>query len=76
MSVKLAPNSRKLVKEIINRSVTLSEKLLLTNSNKIGRLSNRLIAITKKSHPLMSPIKLHNTSSKMILHTGCNNRTG
>jgi hypothetical protein len=40
-SVKLTPNNRKLVKEVINCSVTLSKKLLLTNSSKIGRLSRR-----------------------------------
>jgi hypothetical protein len=37
-SVKLTPNNRKLIKKVINCSVTLSKKLLLTNSSKIGRL--------------------------------------
>jgi hypothetical protein len=73
-SVKLTPNNRKLIKEVINCSVTLSKKLLLTNSSKIGRLSNRLIYLTKKRPHLMSPLKLHNISSKMILHTSCQNQ--
>jgi hypothetical protein len=42
-SVKPTPNIRKLIKEIINCSVTLSNKLLLMNISKIGRLSSRLI---------------------------------
>jgi hypothetical protein len=41
-SVKLAPNNRKLIKEILNCRVTLAKKLLLTNSSKIGRLDSRL----------------------------------
>jgi hypothetical protein len=40
-SVKLAPNNRKLIKEILNCRVTLVKKLLLTNSSKIGRLVSR-----------------------------------
>jgi hypothetical protein len=47
-SVKLTPNNRKLIKEIINCSVTLSKKLLLVNSNQVRRLSSRLILLTKK----------------------------
>jgi DNA-binding MarR family transcriptional regulator len=35
-SVKLTPNNRKLIKKVLNYSVTLSKKLLLTNSSKIG----------------------------------------
>jgi hypothetical protein len=62
-SVKLAPNNRKLIKEI-----------LLTNSSKIGRLSSRLILLTKKRPHLMSPLEIHNTSSKTIIHTSCQNR--
>jgi hypothetical protein len=73
-SVKLTPNNSKLIKEVINCSVTLSKKLLLTNSNKIGRLSSRLILLMKKRSHMMSLLKLHNISSKMILHTSCQNR--
>jgi hypothetical protein len=73
-SVKLAPNNRKLIKEILNCSVTLAKKLLLTNSSKIGRLSSRLILLMKKRPHLMSPLKIHNISSKTILHTSCQNR--
>jgi hypothetical protein len=70
-SIKLTPNIRKPIKEVINCSVTLSKKLLLTNSSKIGRLSNRLIFLMKKISHLMSPLKLHNISSKTILYTSC-----
>jgi hypothetical protein len=73
-SDKLAPNNRKLIKEILNCRVTLPKKLLLTNSSKIGRLASRLILLTKKSPHLMSPLKIHNISSKAILHTSCQNR--
>jgi hypothetical protein len=73
-SVKLAPNNRKLIKEILNCRVTLAKKLLLTNSSKIGRLASRLILLTKKRTHLMSPLKIHNISSKMILHTSCQNQ--
>jgi hypothetical protein len=68
-SVKLTPNNKKLIKEVLNYSVTLSKKLLLTNSSKIGRLPNRLILLTKKRSHMMNPLKLHNISSKTILHT-------
>jgi hypothetical protein len=73
-SVKLAPNNRKLVKEILNCRVTLAKKLLLTNSRKIGRLASRLILLTKKRSHLMSPLKIHNISSKAILHISCQNQ--
>jgi hypothetical protein len=73
-SVKLVPNNRKLVKEILNCSVTLVKKLLLTNSSKIGRLSIRLIILMKKRPYLMSPLEIHNISTKTILHTSCQNR--
>jgi hypothetical protein len=73
-SVKLAPNNRKLIKKILNCSVTLTKKLLLTNSSKIGRLSSRLVLLTKKTPHLMSPLKIHNISNKMILHTSSQNR--
>jgi hypothetical protein len=73
-SVKLTPNNRKLIKEILNCSVTLAKKLLLTNSSKIGRLISRLILLTKKRPHLMSPFEIHNISSKTILHTSCQNR--
>jgi hypothetical protein len=73
-SVKLAPSNRKPIKEILNCSVTLVKKLLLTNSSKIDRLASRLILLTKKRPHLMSPLKIHNISSKMILHTNCQNR--
>jgi hypothetical protein len=73
-SVKLTPNNRKLIKEVINCSVTLSKKLLLMNSSKIGRLSSRLIFLMKKRPYLMSLLKLHNISSKTILHTSCQNQ--
>jgi hypothetical protein len=72
-SVKLMPNNRKLIKEVINFSVTLSKKVLLTNSSKICRLSSRLIFLMKKRPHLMSPLKLHNIISKTILHTSCQN---
>jgi hypothetical protein len=70
-SGKLASNNRKLVKEILNCSVILAKKLLLMNSSKIGRLAGRLILLTKKRPHLMSPLEIHNISSKMILHTSC-----
>jgi hypothetical protein len=73
-SVKLASNNRKLIKGILNYSVTLAKKLLLTNSSKIGRLASRLILLMKKRSHLMSPLKIHNISSKTILHTSCQNR--
>jgi hypothetical protein len=73
-SVKLVPNNRKLIKEILNCSVTLVKKLLLMNSSKIGRLSIRLILLTKKRPHLMSPLKIHNIINKTILHTSCQNR--
>jgi hypothetical protein len=73
-SVKLTPNNRKLIKKVLNCSVTLAKKLLMMNSNKIGRLSNRLILLMKKIPHLMSPLKIHNISSKTILHTSCQNR--
>jgi hypothetical protein len=73
-SVKLTQNNRKLIKEVLNCSVTLAKKLLLTNSSKIGRLSNRLILLTKKKPYLMIPLKIHNISSKMVLHTRYQNR--
>jgi hypothetical protein len=68
---KLMPNNRKLIKEVINCSVTLLKKLLLTNNNKIGRVSSRLILLMKKRLHLMSLLKLHNICSKTILHTSC-----
>jgi hypothetical protein len=73
-SVKLTPNNKMLIKEVLNYSVTLAKKLLLMNSSKIGRLSNRVILLTKKRPHLMSPFKIHNISSKMILHTSYQNR--
>jgi hypothetical protein len=73
-SVKLAPNNRKLIKKILNCSVTLVKKLLLMNSSKIGRLASRLILLTKKRPHLMSLLEIHNISNKMILHTSCQNR--
>jgi hypothetical protein len=73
-SVKLAPNNKKLIKETINCRVTLAKKLLLTNSSKIGRLDSRLILLMKKRPHLMSPLGIHNISSKTILHTSCQNR--
>jgi hypothetical protein len=72
--VKLTPNNRKLIKEILNYSVTLAKKLLLMNSSKIGRLSSRLILLMKKRPYLMSLLKIHNISSKMVLRTSCQNR--
>jgi hypothetical protein len=73
-SAKLKPNNRKMIKEIINYSVTLAKKLLLTNSSNIGRLASRLILLMKKRPHLMSPFEIHNISSKTILHTSCQNR--
>jgi hypothetical protein len=73
-SVKLAPNNRKQIKEVLNCSVTLTKMLLLTNSSKIGRLSSRLIFLTKKRPHPMSPLKIHNINSKTILHNSCQNR--
>jgi hypothetical protein len=63
-SVKLAPNNKKMIKEILNCRVTLAKKLLLTNSSKIGRLVNRLILLTKKIPHLMSTLKIHNINRK------------
>jgi hypothetical protein len=68
-SVKLTLNNRKLIKEVLNCSVTWLKKLLVMNSRKIGRLFSRLILLTKERPHLMSPLKLHNISSKTILHT-------
>jgi hypothetical protein len=48
-------------------SVTLSKKLLLMNSNKIGFLSSRLTLLMKKRPHLMSLLKLHNINSKTVL---------
>jgi hypothetical protein len=73
-SVKLAPNNRKQIKEILNYKVTLAKKLLLMNSNKIGRLASRLILLIKKRPHLMSLFKIHNINSKAILHTSYQNR--
>jgi hypothetical protein len=73
-SVKLAPNNRKLIKEILNCRVTLAKKLLLTNSSKIVRLTSRLILQTKKRPHLMSLHKIHNINNKAILHTSCQNQ--
>jgi hypothetical protein len=75
-SVDPAPNSRELIEESINCSITLAKKLLLKNSNKKSRLTSGPIAISKKSPRLMSPLKLHNISRKLILHTSYKNRTG
>jgi hypothetical protein len=72
-SVKLAPNNRKLIKEILNCSVTLAKKLLLMNSSKIGRLASSLILLMKKRPHLISPLEIHNISSKTILHTSYQN---
>jgi hypothetical protein len=72
-SVELTLNDRKLIKEVLNCSVTLSKKLLLTNSGLIGILSSRLILLMKKRPHLMSLFKLHNINSKMALHTSCQN---
>jgi hypothetical protein len=46
-NVKLMPNNRKLIKEVLNCSVALSKKLLLTNNSKIGRLSSKLVLLMK-----------------------------
>jgi hypothetical protein len=73
-SVKLAPNDKEMVKEVLNYSVTLSKKLLLMNSSKIGRLSSRHKLLMKKRPHLMSPLKFHNISSKAVLHTSYQNR--
>jgi hypothetical protein len=72
-SVKLTPNNRKLIKEILNCRVTLTKKLLLMNSSKIGRLASRLILLMKKRSHLMSLLEIHNISSKAILHTSYQN---
>jgi hypothetical protein len=72
--VKLTPNNRKLIKEVINCSVTLLKKLLLMNSSKIGRLYSRLILLMKKKPHLTSPLKLHNINRKKILHSSRQNR--
>jgi hypothetical protein len=73
-SVKLTPNNRKQIKEVINCSVTLSKKLLLMNSSKIGRLFSRLVCLTKKRPHLMGLLKLYNISNKMVLHVSCQNQ--
>jgi hypothetical protein len=55
-SVKLMPNNRKLIKEILNCSVNLAKKLLLTNSRKIGKLSSMLnYSIRDPLTPSISP---------------------
>jgi hypothetical protein len=56
------------------KSVTLAKKLFLTDSNKIDRLTSRLILLTKKRPHLMSSLEIHNISSKTVLHTSCQNR--
>jgi hypothetical protein len=68
---KKSVKSVKLIIEVLNYSVTLLKKLLLMNNSKIGRLSSRLILLIKKRSHLMSPLKLHNISSKTIHHTIC-----
>jgi hypothetical protein len=68
---KKSVKSVKLIIEVLNYSVTLLKKLLLMNNSKIGRLSTRLILLIKKRSHLMSPLKLHNISSKTIHHTIC-----
>jgi hypothetical protein len=73
-SVKLAPNKKKLIKEILNCRVILTKKLVLTNSSKIGRLASRVILLMKKRSHLMSPLEIHNINNKTILHTSCQNR--
>jgi hypothetical protein len=73
-NVKLTPNNRKLIKEILHRRVTLVKKLLLMNNSKIGRLASTLILLMNKRPHLMSLLKIHNISSKAILHTSCQNR--
>jgi hypothetical protein len=73
-NVKPMPNNIKMIKEVINCSVTLSKKLLLMNDSKIGRLSSRLIFMMKKKPHIMSSLKLHNINRKTILHTSCQNR--
>jgi hypothetical protein len=74
-SVNLTPNNRELIEESINSIITLAKKLLLMNISKKSRLSCGLIATVKKSSYLMRPLKLHNISRKMILHTSHKNRT-
>jgi hypothetical protein len=74
-SVKLTPNNINLIKEVLNCSVTVSKKLLLMNSSKIGRVHSRLILLMKKRSHLMGPLKIHNISSKTVLHTSCQNRS-
>jgi hypothetical protein len=69
------PNNKELIEESINGIITLTKKLLLTNSSKKSRLSYGLIAIAKKNPLLMRPLKLHNISRKMILYTSHKNRT-
>jgi hypothetical protein len=50
-----------------------AKSVVLMNSSKIGRLASRLILLMKKRPHLMSPLKIHNISSKMILYTSCQN---
>jgi hypothetical protein len=69
------PNSRELIKESINGIITLTKKLLLTNSSKKSKLSSGLIETVKNSPHLISPLKLYNLSRKSILHIGHKNRT-
>jgi hypothetical protein len=71
----LRKKSVKLIIEVLNCSVTLLKKVLLTNSCKIGRLFSRLILLIKKRSHLMSLLKLHNISSKPIHHTICQKET-
>jgi hypothetical protein len=59
-SVKLMPNNRKLIKEVLNCSVILVKKLLLTNSSKIGRLSSRLMLLTSDEEKITSDESVQN----------------
>jgi hypothetical protein len=52
-SVNLRPNSREMIEENITSIITLTKKLLLTNSSKKSRLSCGLIAAVKKSPHLI-----------------------
>jgi hypothetical protein len=59
-SVKLTSNNRKLIKEVLNCSVILVKKLLLTNSSKIGRLSSRLMLLTSDEEKITSDESVQN----------------
>jgi hypothetical protein len=68
-------DSKELIEESINGIITMTKKLLLTNSSMKSRLSCGLITTVKKSPHLMRPLKIYNISRKLILHAGHKKQT-